>query len=73
VKAALLAALRATAKAGKLKGFEEIKDVLLEEHHFAVDNDLLTPSFKLKRPQVRTVQALISLGPLCAVAVGHNL
>lgn len=41
--------LRATGKAARLKGFEDIKAVILEVEHFSVDNDLMTPSFKLRR------------------------
>eukprot|EP00887_Chlorella_sp_A99_P003085 scaffold9.g3085.t1 len=55
VKTALLASLTATAKGGKLKGFEMVKAVYLESpsHPFSVDNELLTPTFKLKRPQLQ--------------------
>ena len=34
------------------QGFEEVKDVVLECELFSVENDLMTPSFKLKRPQL---------------------
>jgi len=40
-------------KAKKLRGFEMIKSVLLDEEAWSVDNDLMTPSFKLKRPQLQ--------------------
>lgn len=50
---AVLAKLKDTAKAAGLKGFEEIKAVLLEAEPFSVENDLMTPSFKLKRPQLQ--------------------
>lgn len=33
----------------QLKGFECVRDIRLEATPFAVDNDLLTPTFKLKR------------------------
>jgi long-subunit acyl-CoA synthetase (AMP-forming) len=36
-------------KAARLKGFEDIKALLLEGEAFSVENDLMTPSFKLKR------------------------
>jgi hypothetical protein len=42
----------AAAKEIKLKGFEVPKAVHLDHIHFAVDNDLMTPKFSLKRPQL---------------------
>lgn len=42
-----------TGKAQRLKGFEMIKGVVLEPAEFSVDNDCMTPSFKLKRPQLQ--------------------
>ena len=52
-KEAMLAELVATGKAEKLKGFELIKALHLEANLFAVEDDLLTPTFKLKRPQLQ--------------------
>lgn len=49
VEQLVLSELKSTAKAAKLKGFEEIKAVKLESEPFSVENDLMTPSFKLKR------------------------
>ena len=43
----------ATGRAEKLKGFELIKALHLEPNAFAVEDDLLTPTFKLKRPQLQ--------------------
>jgi len=36
-----------------LKGFEIIKNVYLESEPWTVENNLLTPSMKLKRPAVK--------------------
>ena len=49
----LLGELTLVGKADKLKGFEMVKAVHLEGEAFSVDNDCLTPSFKLKRPQLQ--------------------
>ena len=36
-----------------LQGYELVKAVYLESELFAVENELLTPTFKLKRPQLQ--------------------
>ena len=48
----VLAALTATGKDAKLKGFEAVKALHLDDRHFSVEDDTLTPTFKLKRPQL---------------------
>jgi len=45
--------MTAVGKASKLRGFEFIKKIKLLTDEFSVDNDLLTPTFKLKRPQLK--------------------
>jgi long-chain acyl-CoA synthetase len=40
-------------RAAGLKGFEQVAAIHLHPQAFAVDNGLLTPTFKLKRPQAR--------------------
>lgn len=50
---AMLQELSGVQKAMKLKGFEAIRGVLLSEEHFTIENELLTPSMKLKRPQLQ--------------------
>jgi len=52
VKAKLLESLNATGKEGKLKGFEMVRAIHLEPEAFSIENGLLTPTFKLKRPQL---------------------
>lgn len=42
-----------TGRAGKLKGFEIVKAVHLDSVPFTVERDLMTPSFKLRRPQLK--------------------
>ena len=52
--------MEATAKEAKLKGFEIAKTIHLESALFSVENDLLTPTFKSKRPQLqKKYQAVI--------------
>eukprot|EP00475_Leptophrys_vorax_P031730 TRINITY_DN4823_c0_g1_i1.p1 TRINITY_DN4823_c0_g1~~TRINITY_DN4823_c0_g1_i1.p1 ORF type:complete len:657 (+),score=64.76 TRINITY_DN4823_c0_g1_i1:125-1972(+) len=48
----ILEQLTDAGKKGKLKGFEMIKGVHLDSEPFSMDNDLLTPTFKKKRPQL---------------------
>lgn len=40
-------------KAGGLHSFEQVKIIDLDSQLFSVENDLLTPSFKLRRPQAK--------------------
>ncbi|KJE90154.1 fatty acyl-CoA synthetase [Capsaspora owczarzaki ATCC 30864] len=42
--------MTAVGKAEGLKGFEFVKGIIVESEPFAVENDLLTPTFKLRRP-----------------------
>lgn len=49
----ILEDMLAAGKANQLRGFEFIKKIHLTPTAFSVDNDLLTPTFKLKRPQAQ--------------------
>ncbi|KAK9828036.1 hypothetical protein WJX81_003948 [Elliptochloris bilobata] len=49
----VLAELTATGKEGRLKGFEAVKAINLEPQQFTVEDELMTPTFKLKRPQLQ--------------------
>jgi len=49
----MMTELTATGKEGKLLGYELIKGFHLEHDQFSVENDLLTPTMKLKRPQLK--------------------
>ncbi|KAJ6671315.1 LONG CHAIN ACYL-COA SYNTHETASE 2 [Salix viminalis] len=48
----ILDELNRVGKANNLRGFEMLKAVHLEPHPFDMDRDLITPTFKLKRPQL---------------------
>lgn len=48
----MLGELTKVGRAGKLKGFEIVKGVHLDPVPFSVERDLMTPSFKLRRPQL---------------------
>jgi long-chain acyl-CoA synthetase len=52
-RAYLLSELQAAGRSGKLKGFEQVKALHTDCVQFSVDNDLMTPTFKLKRPQLQ--------------------
>jgi len=40
-------------KTNKIRGFESLAAIVLSVTPFSVENDLLTPTFKLKRPQAK--------------------
>jgi long-chain acyl-CoA synthetase len=48
----VLSALQSQGKLSKLKGFEVVKAVHLDTEEFSMAKDLLTPTFKLRRPQL---------------------
>jgi len=41
------------AKSKGLMSFEMVKSIHLSAEHFSVENDMLTPTFKAKRPQIQ--------------------
>lgn len=49
LRKAIMEELSSIGKIGGLRGFECVKDVMLTPHPFSLENDLLTPTFKLKR------------------------
>lgn len=49
----VFAELIKTGKAGRLNSIEQVKQLHLEPTPFSVENGLLTPTFKSKRPQLR--------------------
>ncbi|KAI1304873.1 hypothetical protein EDD11_005046 [Mortierella claussenii] len=53
VKAAYVKELERAGRAGGLKGFELVKRVHLTMDAFSVGNGMITPTFKVRRPQVR--------------------
>ncbi|KAI8889705.1 acetyl-CoA synthetase-like protein [Backusella circina FSU 941] len=55
VKTELLKTLNAYGKQNDLKGFELIRSIYLTDDEFSIDNDLLTPTFKLKRETAKVV------------------
>lgn len=52
VKKAVLAEMTDTGKKALLKSFEQAKMIHLESDPFSVEKDLMTPTFKSKRPQL---------------------
>ncbi|KAL9553112.1 hypothetical protein MBANPS3_003455 [Mucor bainieri] len=55
VKKDLLKTLNAYGKQNDLKGFEQIRAIYVTNDEFTVENDLLTPTFKLKRETAKKV------------------
>lgn len=53
VKDMVLEDINKIGKTAGLKGFEMVKDIVLYPELFSVQNGLLTPTFKNKRPQLR--------------------
>nr|AIU99507.1 Long-Chain Acyl-CoA Synthetase [Salvia miltiorrhiza] len=53
-KAAVLADMDAVGREAQLRGFEFVKAITLVLEPFTVENGLLTPTFKVKRPQAKT-------------------
>ncbi|CAI9769006.1 unnamed protein product [Fraxinus pennsylvanica] len=52
-RAAVLAEMDAVGKEAQLRGFEFVKAVTLVIEPFTLENGLLTPTFKIKRPQAK--------------------
>lgn len=53
VRAAVHEAMIKEGRSAGLKGFEQVAAIVLVPELFSVDNGLLTPTFKLKRPQAQ--------------------
>lgn len=53
LKAAIMKEIKTYAKNNGLHGFETPKAIHLEPEVFSAENGLTTPTFKLKRPQLR--------------------
>lgn len=47
------------SKESKLQGFEVVKAVHLESTPFSIDNDTMTPTFKLKRQKIRDLNQVV--------------
>ena len=53
VTAAVFKSLQQEGKAAGLKGFEQVAAVRLAPEQFSVENGLMTPTFKITRPQAQ--------------------
>ncbi|CAF4656619.1 unnamed protein product, partial [Rotaria socialis] len=52
IKDLILNDMKQLEKANSLKGFEMSKDIYLHPELFSIENNLLTPTMKTKRPEV---------------------
>ena len=50
IKAAVLKDLDKAGRRKKFAGYERVRNIQLELEPFTIDNELLTPTLKLKRP-----------------------
>ncbi|CAR98827.1 Protein CBG25177 [Caenorhabditis briggsae] len=53
VKKAVLDDMVAVGKKAGLFSFEQVRDIYLSAEQFSVENDLLTPTLKSKRPKLK--------------------
>lgn len=54
IKKAIMDDMSVWAKEAGLRPFEQVKDIYLHPEPFSVQNGLLTPTFKYKRPQLKS-------------------
>ncbi|XP_055854860.1 long-chain-fatty-acid--CoA ligase 1 isoform X2 [Episyrphus balteatus] len=54
VKNLIMSDMISWGKQGGLKSFEQVKDIYLHPDPFSVQNGLLTPTYKTKRPQLKS-------------------
>eukprot|EP00956_Cyclotella_meneghiniana_P037965 scaffold147162_cov74-Cyclotella_meneghiniana.AAC.3 len=57
LKSQILSEIKRLSKKSGLQGFETVKGIHLEPNVFTAEKDLVTPTFKLKRPQLRDYYA----------------
>lgn len=53
IKAAILSDIQEIGKKSGLFSFEQVKDIFVSSEMFTIENDLLTPTLKTKRPNVK--------------------
>jgi long-chain acyl-CoA synthetase len=53
LREAIMSDIRKLSKESKLNGFETVKAIYLDSSPFSVENEILTPTFKLKRNKAR--------------------
>ena len=54
VKKLMLELMEAAADQAKLLGFQRVKTILLEPNQWTIEGNLLTPTFKIRRTQLKS-------------------
>jgi long-chain acyl-CoA synthetase len=67
LKAIFMKEMEKTGKQYGLKGFENVVDIVLESEMFSVDNQLLTPTLKVKRQSVLDSMYILRLANVSRV------
>eukprot|EP00455_Lapot_gusevi_P019534 TRINITY_DN2086_c0_g1_i2.p1 TRINITY_DN2086_c0_g1~~TRINITY_DN2086_c0_g1_i2.p1 ORF type:complete len:764 (+),score=291.62 TRINITY_DN2086_c0_g1_i2:300-2294(+) len=78
VEQMIFAEMNATGKEGQLRGFEFVKAIHLDAEPFAVENNLLTPTMKLKRNEakekyLKQIESMYAVLNAAAAKVKSNL
>lgn len=69
---AIMHSMAQEGKAAQLRGFEQVSAVTLVPEPFTVENGLLTPTFKLKRPQAKAAYEALIVNMYESISSGNS-